>query len=87
MNHLIHKIDLPSHPRTGVIEERELFAKMMAEEIRQRRAARRARLLTLLGWRLGTRETAPPVPSRLSRKTARPTRAADSAAGIRATSR
>jgi hypothetical protein len=72
MNHLIQKIDLPTAPRTGVIEERKLFAKMMEHDRIKRRAARRARMLALFGWR----RKAERVPGRRTRKAEQPTRAA-----------
>lgn len=44
----ISKIDIPPRIRTGVIEERELFAKMQEDQRAQRKRLRRERLLSAL---------------------------------------
>ncbi len=69
MHEIIRRIEIPPVAQTNMMEERELFAKMVANQRKQARAARRARLLSLLGWRRGAepattrrRKTAPPIP-------------------------
>ncbi len=57
MHDIIRQMEIPAQPRTGVAEERELFAKLEADERIQRRKARRARMLELLGWRRPAAET------------------------------
>lgn len=44
----ISKINIPPRIRTGVIEERELFAKMQEDQRAQRKRLRRERLLSAL---------------------------------------
>ena len=70
MNHLIRKVDFPPTTRTGVIEERELFAKMMEEERARRHSARWARIKARLRAALAPRSafgacrrTEPPIPA------------------------
>lgn len=51
MHEIIRKIHIPERPRTGIIEEREVFARMEADQRRQRKQARRARVMAALGLR------------------------------------
>ena len=94
MNYLIQKIELPSQPRTGIVEEREMFAKLMERERLAQRKARRERILSLLVWwrrsrsdiQPNTRRDAGQAASRPSTRTVRPNLAPGIAAHSRARS-
>lgn len=51
MHEVIRKIHIPQRQHTGIIEEREVFAKMEADRRAQRNRLRRDRILTVLGLR------------------------------------
>ncbi|GAB5445836.1 hypothetical protein [Gymnodinialimonas sp.] len=57
MHEIIRKIDIPQPPRTGVMKEREVFAKMEADQRAQRRRLRRDRWLTALRLKRRGRRT------------------------------
>lgn len=51
MHEIIRKIHIPERQRTGVVLEREVFAKMEADGRAHRKRLRRARLLAALRLR------------------------------------
>lgn len=51
MHEVIRKIHIPERPRTGIIEEREVFAKMEEDRRAHAERRRRARLMSALGLR------------------------------------
>ncbi len=51
MREIIRKIEIPQQPRTGIMEERQLFAKMIETERRQARAARYRKVMEVLRLR------------------------------------
>lgn len=51
MHEVIRKIHIPQRQHTGIIEEREIFAKMEADQRAQRKRLRRNRVLMALGLR------------------------------------
>lgn len=51
MHEIIRKIDIPHRQRTGIVEERELFAKLQADQRAQRKRLLRERLLSALKLR------------------------------------
>lgn len=51
MHEVIRPIHIPERPRTGITDEREVFAKMQEVERQHRKQARRARLLSALRFR------------------------------------
>lgn len=48
MHEIIQKIHIPERPRTGIIEERDLFAKLQEDQRAQRKRMRREKLLAAL---------------------------------------
>lgn len=77
MRQIIRQIYIPTEPRTGIIEEREMFAKLLCAERKGTKKARRLRILAVLRWK---RRDQPVVKARC-RRTEQPTHAAGSAAG------
>lgn len=57
MHEVIRKIHIPTRQHTGIIEEREVFAKMEADQRAQRKRLRRERLLSALKLRRRVRRT------------------------------
>lgn len=51
MHEIIRKIHIPEASPTGILEEREFFAKLQVEDRLRRKRDRRARVMAALGFR------------------------------------